>query len=89
MSTEAERKTLGDYLRGVREAFPMSFAEVEKATDAQVSESYLKRLEAGMVQLPAPHVLYALAGAYIVSYEKLMTLAGHIRPAPPETTERR
>lgn len=82
MSTEAERKALGDYLRGVREAMKLTHGEVEKMTDGTASAEYVRALEAGEVRLPAPFVLYALAGAYVVSYEKLIELAGHVRPKP-------
>lgn len=57
----------------------MTLLDVEVATDGTAAARYIAKLEAGEIELPAPHVLYVLAGAYIVPYEKLMELAGHIR----------
>ncbi len=59
----------------------MSLGEAEKVSDG-VSSQYIAALEAGEVKFPAPHILHALAGAYVVSYVKLMELAGHVRPRP-------
>jgi HTH-type transcriptional regulator, competence development regulator len=81
MSTHVEREALGDHLRAARKALGMTLADVEEATDG-ISALYVCELEEGRVKFPAPHVLHALAGAYVISYVNLMQLAGHIRPKP-------
>lgn len=47
-----------------------------------VSAQYITALEAAEVKFPAPFALHALAGVYVISYIKLMELAGHVRPNP-------
>ncbi len=82
MSTDDERRALGRKLRELREGLKMTYASVELATDGGAPMAYVNALEDGGIRLPAPHVLFALAGAYSYPYEKLMELAGHIRPNP-------
>lgn len=82
MSTDAQKKALGDYLRDCRNAVGMTLADVEQTTDGTATALYICNLEEAKVALPAPHILHALAGAYVVPYVKLMELAGHVRKAP-------
>ncbi|UKE61750.1 helix-turn-helix domain-containing protein [Xanthomonas translucens pv. poae] len=70
--------TLGAYLRSVRMGLNMTLRDVEAASEQEVSNAYLSQLENGKIGKPAPHVLYALAQTYAVSYESLMELAGYL-----------
>ena len=56
----------------------LTLADVEKITDGATTALHVCDLEEAKVPLPAPHVLYALAGAYVISYEELMEKAGHL-----------
>jgi HTH-type transcriptional regulator, competence development regulator len=71
-------KELGEELRAVRELKGLSLAAV--AEPAQVSATYLQKLERGEVDSPSPHRLYALAQQLGVSYTRLMELAGYVIP---------
>jgi HTH-type transcriptional regulator, competence development regulator len=77
----ARTDTLGDYLKIIRLGLHMTLREVEKASDGEVSNAYLSQLENGNIEKPSPHILYALARAYNISYESLMQRAGYIVPA--------
>lgn len=71
---------LGNYLKSVRNGMGMSLRGIEEATGQEVSNAYLSQLENGKVTSPSPHVLYALAQVYGISYENLMERAGYISP---------
>jgi len=75
-------EALGAYLKSVRTGLSFSLRQVEEITENQVSNAYLSQLENGRIAKPSPHILYALASAYQVPYEKLMERAGYIPPTP-------
>jgi transcriptional regulator with XRE-family HTH domain len=68
----------------------MSLREVEEASENRVSNAYLSQLETGRIKNPSPAILHELAAVYesrlpknaavACSYERMMELAGHIRP---------
>lgn len=72
---------LGSYLRSIRQGLCMTLRGVEDATGQEISNAYLSQLENGKVTKPSPHMLYALAQVYGISYEGLMERAGYIAPA--------
>jgi transcriptional regulator with XRE-family HTH domain len=71
-------KELGAELKAVRDVKGLSLAAV--AEPAEMSATYLQKLERGDVESPSPHRLHRLAEALDVSYMKLMELAGYIVP---------
>jgi HTH-type transcriptional regulator, competence development regulator len=79
---EHERKavapTLGQYLASIRQARKMTLRDVEMATKKEVSNAYLSQVENDKIKKPSPNVLHALAGAYRISYEGLMEMAGYV-----------
>ena len=75
-------KHLGEKLKEVRDLKQLSLAAV--AGPAEMSPTYLQKLERGEVESPSPHRLYALAEVLDISYTDLMTLAGYIVPAENE-----
>jgi len=72
----AER--LGRQLQKVRETRDLSLKAV--ADPAEISPTYLQKLERGEVRNPSPHILHRLARALDVSYVELMKLAGYVVP---------
>lgn len=96
--TPSERGPLGEYLWDLRQATGMSLRDVEKASGQEVSNAYLSQLETGKIPNPSPGILHELAEVYTVhlpkkaliscSYERMMELAGHIRPPDPERKKR-
>jgi len=96
--TPSERGPLGEYLWDLRQAAGMSLRDVEKASEKEVSNAYLSQLETGKIPNPSPAILHELAEVYtthlpkkapvVCSYERMMELAGHIRPADPERKQR-
>lgn len=77
-TNEPHATALGAYLAAERAGRKLSLREVEEATDRQVSNGYLSQLENGKINKPSPHVLYALAKVYAISYERLMERAGYL-----------
>lgn len=77
----------------------MSLRDVEVASEKEVSNGYLSQMETGRIKNPSPAILRALASVYEgkmpetlpmrVTYQRMMELAGHIRPAEPESRRRR
>ena len=96
--TPPERGPLGEYLWDLRQAAGMSLRAVEKASGEQVSNAYLSQLETGKIPNPSPGILHELAEVYeahlptnaliTCSYQHMMELAGHIRPADPDRKKR-
>jgi len=74
-------KTIGLYLKMLREGKKMTLRAVEEATDKDVSNAYLSQLENGKIAKPSPHILHSLAKVYVVDYAKLMEKAGYISPS--------
>jgi transcriptional regulator with XRE-family HTH domain len=74
----------------------MTLREVEEASDKKVSNAYVSQIETGRIRNPSPAILQELSKVYEVrmpgnspvscSYERMMDLAGHLRPseAPAE-----
>lgn len=91
----SERGPLGQYLWTLRKAAAMSLREVEDASENRVSNAYLSQLETGRIKNPSPAILHELAAVYesrlpknanvVCSYERMMELAGHIRPSAQAT----
>ncbi len=69
---------LGQRLKQVRDLRRRSLRDV--ADKAQISASYLQKLERGQVQNPSPNVLYAIATDLKVPYSEVMKLAGYVVP---------
>jgi HTH-type transcriptional regulator, competence development regulator len=72
-------KELGEKIKEVRGLKGLSLAAV--AGPAEMSPTYLQKLERGEVESPSPHRLYRLADVLDVSYTDLMQLAGYIVPS--------
>jgi transcriptional regulator with XRE-family HTH domain len=93
-----ERGELGQYLWDVRQATRMTLREVEEVSGRKVSNAYLSQLETKKITKPSPTILHELAVVYsprlpqAVSsadlYQRLMELAGYIRPASESSNER-
>jgi transcriptional regulator with XRE-family HTH domain len=94
----SERGPLGQYLWTLRKAVNMSLREVEDASEKKVSNAYLSQLETGRITNPSPAILHEIAAVYVArlpknasvscSYERMMELAGHIRPSSPGPTKK-
>lgn len=95
--TPSERGPLGQYLWDLRIAAGMSLRDVEKASDGKVSNAYLSQLETG--KIPSPAILHEIADVYearlpknapiACSFERMMELAGHIRPSSSKRKQRK
>ena len=89
MATGNERAvkgpTLGQYLQSIRGDRHMTLREVEEATNKEISNAYLSQIEQDKIKKPSPNVLFALAEIYAIDYEKLMELAGYIRPTTKQS----
>jgi transcriptional regulator with XRE-family HTH domain len=69
---------LGPRLIEVRKLRQKSLRKVAEGAD--ISASYLQKLEQGQVKNPSPNVLYAISEALDVSYSSLMKAAGYVVP---------
>ncbi len=69
---------LGEQLRDVRAALGRSLKAV--AEPAEISTTYLQKLEGGEVRNPSPNILHRLAATLNVPYADLMRLAGYVVP---------
>jgi transcriptional regulator with XRE-family HTH domain len=65
-------------LRDARSARRLSLRGA--SAKAEISATYLQKLERGLVAKPSPTVLQGLAGALGISYRRLMELAGYTAP---------
>jgi HTH-type transcriptional regulator, competence development regulator len=70
---------LGQALMTARTMKGLSLKAV--ADPAEISATYLQKLERGEVQDPSPHVLYRLSKQLGLEYAQLMRLAGYVVPA--------
>jgi HTH-type transcriptional regulator, competence development regulator len=70
--------SLGAHLARLRTAAGLSLRQVEDATEKEVSNAYLSRLENNKIAKPSPNILHALALVYKASYEDLMKRAGYL-----------
>jgi transcriptional regulator with XRE-family HTH domain len=66
---------LGEQLKSVRVVKGMSLRGVARL--AEISVTYLQKLEHGDVDQPSPKVLFRLGKALDIPYELLMNLAGY------------
>ncbi len=69
---------LGLRLQQVRELRNRSLRDV--AASADISASYLQKIERGQVKNPSPNVLHTLAAELRIPYSELMRLAGYVVP---------
>ena len=67
---------LGEYLIQARR--DRGFSQRDLAARCGISPAEVSRVESGVRQKPAPAVLRAMADALLVSYPRLMQLAGYI-----------
>jgi transcriptional regulator with XRE-family HTH domain len=98
MLSPAERGPLGQYLWTLRKAADMTLRDVEDASDRKVSNAYLSQMETGKITNPSPAILHEISAVFETrlpknagvrcSYERLMELAGHIRPSTVASTKR-
>jgi len=72
-------KELGELLASARSMKNLSLKAV--AEPADISATYLQKLERGEVQEPSPHVLHRLSEQLGLAYAEVMRLAGYIVPA--------
>jgi len=77
-------KSLGQFLRSLREASGLTLRAVEDATG--ISNAYLSQLESDKIKQPSPSVLHKLSDLYDTSYSTLLKLAGYPVPRDVEET---
>lgn len=70
--------TLGKYLASIRNDRKMTLRDVEEATEKNVSNAYLSQIENNKIKKPSPNILHTLSELYSISFEGLMTMAGHV-----------
>jgi len=69
-------KTLGEVVKAERLKRHWSLRRAERETD--VRNAHLAQIESGTIARPDHNVLFALAKAYDLNFERLLRLAGHI-----------
>lgn len=94
----ADRGELGQYLWDLRAVTKLTLREVEELSNRKVSNAYLSQIETKKISKPSPAILHELASVYAPRlpqevtaaelYQRLMELAGYIRP-PTEGSEQR
>jgi len=72
------KSELGEALAKARSMKGLSLKAV--AEPAQISATYLQKLERGEVQDPSPHVLFRLSHQLGLDYGQVMRLAGYVVP---------
>ncbi len=77
-----KHKSLGQFLKAVREDKSMTLRAVENSTG--ISNAYLSQLESDKIKQPSPVMLHKLGDLYEVSYAALLSLAGY--PVPGADT---
>jgi transcriptional regulator with XRE-family HTH domain len=78
---------LADALRTARAMKGLSLKAV--AEPAEISGTYLQKLERAEVQDPSPHVLHRLSEQLGLDYGELMRLAGYVVPSARRRTTAR
>jgi HTH-type transcriptional regulator, competence development regulator len=78
---------LADALRTARAMKGLSLKAV--AEPAEISATYLQKLERAEVQDPSPHVLHRLSEQLGLDYGELMRLAGYVVPSARRRTTAR
>jgi len=68
-------KTLGEELRGAREARGLSLRAVERATG--IHNAHLSQIETDSIGRPDLAILWELSSFYEIDYARLMRLAGY------------
>lgn len=68
--------TLAGTLRDAREKRGWSLREVQRQTG--IHNAHLSQIENATITRPDHNVLFALANAYELNYDKLLRMAGHI-----------
>ncbi|SFL09532.1 Transcriptional regulator, contains XRE-family HTH domain [Paenibacillus sp. 1_12] len=66
----------GSYLKSVRERKKISINQL--ALDSGISNAQISRIENGLRGIPKPETIRKLADALKVSYEEMMSQAGHM-----------
>ena len=94
----ADRGELGQYLWDLRQSTTLTLREVEELSARKVSNAYLSQLETKKISKPSPAILHELAVVYAPRlpqqitaaelYQRLMELAGYIRPVQESSEER-
>ncbi len=80
----SQGKTLGQYLKSLRETARLTLRQVEEVAGREVSNAYLSQLEHGRINQPSPNILHKLAEVYGAPYDVLMEKAGYIIKAGGE-----
>ena len=80
MGDDRDPGQLGRELSSARRAAGRSLRDVADA--AEISATYLQKLERSQVDEPSPKILQRLATALNIGYGRLMQLAGY--EAPPD-----
>ena len=69
---------LGNFLKKARKRNELTLRFVEDKTG--ISNAYISQLENGKITKPSPVILKKLSDIYLISYERLMDLAGYPFP---------
>lgn len=69
---------LGRLLKKERLKRGWSLRDVERQTE--IANAHLSQIEKGAIERPDVGVLWTLANAYQLEFDKLMGMAGHIQP---------
>jgi len=80
-------RSIGSALRRARELQQRSLREVSRGAD--ITATYLKKLEESQVAEPSPNILHRLAGTLKLSYADLMQLAGYVVPSDKDSADTR
>lgn len=76
-------ESLGERLTAARAERGWSLREVERRTGVQ--NAHLSQIEKGVIERPAPNVLWALAEVYELDLRELMRMSGHVQAATKGT----
>lgn len=76
--TTKETASIGYALKTARDIKKWSLRKV--ANDADITPTYLKKLEDDDVKEPSPNILYRLSNALTIPYADLMRLVGYVVP---------
>ncbi|HEV3230674.1 MAG TPA: helix-turn-helix domain-containing protein [Candidatus Dormibacteraeota bacterium] len=69
-------ETLGELIRRARNEKGWSLRRLGSA--AEIHNAHLSQIENGGIARPATHILWGLATALSLDYERLLELAGHV-----------
>jgi transcriptional regulator with XRE-family HTH domain len=72
--------TLHDYLKNVRNERGLTLRHAAELCKGGISHTHIYQLENQVTASPSPHILYAIATGYKISYCTLMELAGYVIP---------